>query len=52
MPAVFLAGFVPMLLVAYGYRELNQVAPDCGTSFTWATKAFDPLVGWMCGWGR
>ena len=23
MPAVFLAGFVPMLLVAYAYRELN-----------------------------
>jgi amino acid transporter len=51
MPAVFLVGFVPMLLVAYGYRELNRVAPDCGTSFTWATKAFNPYVGWLCGWG-
>ncbi len=51
MPAVFLAGFLPMLLVAYGYRELNRVAPDCGTSFTWATKAFNPLVGFMAGWG-
>jgi amino acid transporter len=51
MPAVFLVGFIPMLLVAYGYRELNRVAPDCGTSFTWATKAFSPYVGWMAGWG-
>ncbi len=51
MPAVFLVGFVPMLLVAYGYRELNRVAPDCGTSFTWATKAFHPYVGWLAGWG-
>src|SRR3712207_7402672 len=51
MPAIFLAGFLPMLLVAYAYRELNRVAPDCGTSFTWTTKAFDPYVGWMCGWG-
>ncbi len=51
MPAVFLVGFVPMLLVAYGYRELNRVAPDCGTSFTWATKAFNPYVGWLAGWG-
>jgi amino acid transporter len=51
MPAVFLAGFLPMLLVAYGYRELNAVVPDCGTSFTWATKAFNPYVGWMAGWG-
>ncbi|MFW3168901.1 APC family permease [Geodermatophilus sp. CPCC 206100] len=51
MPAVFLAGFLPMLLVAYAYRELNRVAPDCGTSFTWTTKAFNPYVGWLCGWG-
>jgi amino acid transporter len=51
MPAVFLVGFVPMLLVAYGYRELNRSMPDCGTSFTWATKAFGPYVGWLAGWG-
>src|SRR5918992_1351269 len=51
MPAVFLAGFLPMLLVAYAYRELNRVAPDCGTSFTWTVKAFNPYIGWMCGWG-
>lgn len=51
MPAIFLAGFIPMLLVAYAYRELNKVAPDCGTSFTWTTKAFNPYVGWLAGWG-
>lgn len=51
MPAIFLAGFLPMLLVAYAYRELNRVAPDCGTSFTWTTKAFNPYVGWLAGWG-
>ena len=51
MPAIFIAGFVPMLLTAYAYRELNRRAPDCGTSFTWATKAFGTYVGWMCGWG-
>jgi amino acid transporter len=51
MPAVFLAGFLPMLLVAFAYRELNKAMPDCGTSFTWTVKAFGPRVGWMCGWG-
>ncbi|MEU9982294.1 APC family permease [Streptomyces sp. NPDC050856] len=51
MPAVFLAGFLPMLLVAFAYRELNRAMPDCGTSFTWTVKAFGPRVGWMCGWG-
>jgi amino acid transporter len=51
MPAIFIAGFVPMFLTAYAYRELNTVAPDAGASFTWSTKAFGPYVGWMCGWG-
>ncbi|MFE3291362.1 APC family permease [Rhodococcus sp. NPDC059234] len=51
MPAVFIAGFIPMFLTAYAYRELNSDSPDCGASFTWSTKAFGPYVGWMCGWG-
>ena len=51
LPAIFLVGFIPMLLVAFGYRELNSAMPDSGTSFTWATRAFGPWVGWMAGWG-
>ncbi len=50
-PAVMVLAFIPMLFIAYAYRELNRVAPDCGTTFTWATKAFNPWVGWMGGWG-
>ncbi|SER62309.1 APC family permease [Corynebacterium cystitidis] len=51
VPAVLLLGFIPMLLVAFAYRELNNRIPDSGTSFTWATQAFGPWVGWMGGWG-
>ncbi|MHA7272837.1 APC family permease [Arthrobacter sp. TMT4-20] len=51
LPAIFLVGFIPMLLVALGYRELNNSMPDAGTSFTWATRAFGPWIGWMGGWG-
>ncbi|WP_395673919.1 APC family permease [Phenylobacterium sp.] len=51
VPAVILVGFLPMLLVAFGYRELNRAMPDSGTSFTWATRAFGPVIGWMGGWG-
>jgi len=51
LPAIFMVGFLPMLLVALGYRELNADSPDSGTSFTWATKAFGPYVGWLGGWG-
>lgn len=51
VPGILLLGFLPMLLVAFAYRELNNRIPDSGTSFTWATRAFGPWVGWMGGWG-
>lgn len=50
-PIAFVIAFVPMLFIAFAYRELNREIPDCGTTFTWATKAFGPWVGWMGGWG-
>ena len=50
MPIIFIAGFLPMFFAAYAYREFNQVDPDCGTSFTWTTRAFGPYVGWLGGW--
>ena len=50
-PIAFVIAFVPMLLIAFAYRELNNEVPDCGTTFTWATKAFGPWVGWLGGWG-
>ncbi len=50
-PIAFVIAFVPMLFIAFAYRELNNAVPDCGTTFTWGTKAFGPWVGWMGGWG-
>lgn len=50
-PGTMVIAFVPMLLIAYAYRELNSAEPDCGTTFTWAAKAFGPRTGWMGGWG-
>jgi len=51
LPAIFIIGFLPMFLVAMGYMALNRAMPDSGTTFTWATKAFGPWVGWIAGWG-
>ncbi|MET0454845.1 MAG: APC family permease [Mycobacterium sp.] len=50
-PSMFVLAFIPMLLVAFGYKELSQDTPDCGTTFTWGTKAFGPWIGWIGGWG-
>ena len=50
-PAIILIAFIPMLFISMGYKYLNQSDPDCGTTFTWAGKAFGPQAGWMGGWG-
>ncbi len=50
-PAILLLAFIPMYMIAVAYQELNKAEPDCGTTFTWSTRAFGPLVGWMGGWG-
>ncbi|MGO9165097.1 MAG: APC family permease [Streptosporangiaceae bacterium] len=50
-PAVAVLAFIPMLLCSIGYSEMNKADPDCGTTFTWATRAFGPKTGWAGGWG-
>jgi amino acid transporter len=50
-PAVAVLAFIPMLLCSIGYSEMNKADPDCGTTFTWATRAFGPRTGWAGGWG-
>ncbi len=50
-PAIILLAFIPMYLIAVAYQELNKAEPDCGTTFTWASRAFGPVVGWLGGWG-
>ncbi len=49
-PAVAVLAFIPMLLCSIGYSEMNKADPDCGTTFTWATRAFGPKTGWAGGW--
>src|SRR5690348_14707052 len=50
-PIIAVLAFVPMLLTSIGYSEMNKADPDCGTTFTWATRAFGPKTGWAGGWG-
>ena len=41
-PAVMIVSFIPMLLIAAAYNYMNKADPDCGTSFTWVTRALGP----------
>jgi amino acid transporter len=50
-PSMMLLAFIPMYFIAVAYAELNKREPDCGTTFTWAARAFGPRTGWMGGWG-
>jgi len=49
-PGMLLASFVPMLLIASAFAALNRVDPDCGTTFSWVTRAMGPWFGWVGGW--
>jgi amino acid transporter len=50
-PLIMVVAFVPMYFIAVAYSELNKAEPDCGTTFTWAARAFGTRTGWMGGWG-
>src|SRR4051812_21057162 len=49
-PGALLASFVPMLLIASAFYFLNKVDSDCGTTFSWVTRAMGPWFGWIGGW--
>ena len=48
-PGVLLVSFVPMFLIAAAFYYMNRADPDCGTNFSWITRAMGPGVGWVAG---
>src|SRR3954470_12487407 len=49
-PAIMIVAFLPMLCIALAYNYKNRADPDCGTTFSWVTKAMGPRSGWIGGW--
>ena len=49
-PAVLILAFLPMLFIAAAYYYMNRADPDCGTTFSWVTRAMGPWAGWIGGW--
>ena len=48
-PAVLLVSFVPMFFIAAAFFYMNRVDTDCGTTFSWVTRALGPYAGWIGG---
>jgi amino acid transporter len=49
-PASLIVSFVPMFLIAASFYYMNRADPDCGTTFTWVSRALGPWPGWIAGW--
>ncbi len=47
---MLLLSFVPMFLIASSFYYMNRADPDCGTTFSWITRAMGPSTGWVGGW--
>ena len=46
-PAALLVSFVPMFFIAAAFYYMNRADQDCGTSFSWVTRAIGPQSGWI-----
>jgi len=49
-PAALVLSFVPMFFIAAAFYYMNRADQDCGTSFSWVTRAIGPQSGWISGW--
>ena len=49
-PIVLIVSFIPMALTSLAFLYLNRRDPDCGTTFSWVTRALGPMPGFMAGW--
>ena len=49
-PAIIIVSFVPLFFIATAYKAMNEVDPDCGTTFSWVSRAMSPSLGLLIGW--
>lgn len=49
-PIALVVSFIPMALTSLAFMYLNRRDPDCGTTFSWVTKAMGGKTGFVAGW--
>lgn len=49
-PIVLIVSFIPMALTSLAFMYLGRRDPDCGTTFSWVTRAIGAKPGFLAGW--
>lgn len=49
-PVVLIVSFIPMALTSLAFMYLNRRDPDCGTTFSWVSRALGAKPGFIAGW--
>ena len=49
-PVVLFVSFIPMALTSLAFLYLNRRDPDCGTTFSWVSRALGAKPGFIGGW--
>ena len=49
-PIVLVVSFIPMALTSLAFMYLGRRDPDCGTTFSWVSRAIGPKSGFLAGW--
>ncbi len=49
-PVALIVAFIPMAFTSLAFMYLNRRDPDCGTTFSWVSRAIGPRFGFISGW--
>jgi amino acid transporter len=49
-PLAVLISAIPMLAIAYAFRQLNRWRVTCGATYEWGGRTVSPYFGWIIGW--
>jgi amino acid transporter len=51
LPLVYLIAMVAMSFTAISYGRMAIAHPEAGSTYTYTTKALNPIIGFFAGWG-
>jgi amino acid transporter len=49
-PGILWLGWIPVMGIAWSYRQLNRLRPSAGASYTWVGRSLGAGLGYLQGW--